>query len=320
MEAAVAGVAPLEPRPQEEDPEDDGREQRRRPRTGSARACSSPIVRSKPGTSRSAPISQPRYQSGCAPFVESPTWYGPQSQIGLICTRPPSRKSTPNDREHQAERARRLPGERRARRRRVASSARRAGTACGGASATSSRCTREQRPDRDREHEDVRDVHPRPERRAARERPAPDAARRGWRRRTGSRARPSSRSRAPCPRAGRRPSSSRCSPRAARASSIVSPMQYVRSRGLRNAPVKKTRSRCRTIAARNTFAAQWCVWRISSPALTSSEMSTTDAYAARHLRAAAAARTSRGRRSWSRRSDRRRASGRSPVATSRTNE
>ena len=49
------------------------------------------------------------------------------------------------------------------------------------------------------------------------------------------------------------------------------------SRGLRKAPVKKTRSRCSTIAARKTSAAQWCVWRISSPAFTENERSTTDA-------------------------------------------
>ena len=41
-----------------------------------------PIVMSKWGTSRSAPISQPRYQSGCAPFVAEATWYGPQSRSG----------------------------------------------------------------------------------------------------------------------------------------------------------------------------------------------------------------------------------------------
>src|SRR5215208_4091153 len=47
------------------------------------------------GISRNAPISQPRYQSGCAPFVDIHGWYGPHSQIGLIWTRPPSRNSTP---------------------------------------------------------------------------------------------------------------------------------------------------------------------------------------------------------------------------------
>ena len=42
-----------------------------------------------------APISQPRYQSGCAPLVEDARWYGPHSQIGLICTSPPSRNRMP---------------------------------------------------------------------------------------------------------------------------------------------------------------------------------------------------------------------------------
>ncbi len=36
--------------------------------------------------------------------------------------------------------------------------------------------------------------------------------------------------------------------------------------------MKKMRSRCNTIAAMKTFAAQWWVWRISSPAFTDSEM------------------------------------------------
>ena len=50
---------------------------------------------SKLGIRRNAPISQPRYQSGCAPFVPEATWYGPHCQIGLIWTSPPSRKRTP---------------------------------------------------------------------------------------------------------------------------------------------------------------------------------------------------------------------------------
>ena len=39
-------------------------------------------------------MSQPRYQSGCAPLVDDATWNGPHNQIGLISTRPPSRNST----------------------------------------------------------------------------------------------------------------------------------------------------------------------------------------------------------------------------------
>ncbi len=54
------------------------------------------------------------------------------------------------------------------------------------------------------------------------------------------------------------------------------PTIQLRSRGRRKAPVKKIRSTWTTIAATNTRAAQWCVWRISSPAFTSSEMSTAD--------------------------------------------
>ena len=46
------------------------------------------------GIVRGAPISQPRNQSGCAPLVDCHGSYGPQIQIGLICTSPPSSTST----------------------------------------------------------------------------------------------------------------------------------------------------------------------------------------------------------------------------------
>ncbi len=51
------------------------------------------------------------------------------------------------------------------------------------------------------------------------------------------------------------------------------------SRGLRNAPVKKTRSMCRPMAATNSRAAQWCIWRTKSPPRMSNEMSSVDAIA-----------------------------------------
>ncbi len=41
--------------------------------------------------------------------------------------------------------------------------------------------------------------------------------------------------------------------------SSVTPMIQLSSRGLRNAPVKKTRTRWAVIEATNTSAAQWCV-------------------------------------------------------------
>ncbi len=50
--------------------------------------------------------------------------------------------------------------------------------------------------------------------------------------------------------------------------------------------MKKIRIRCSTIAATNTSAAQWCVWRISRPALTSKERSTRRAVRLAHRRAA----------------------------------
>ena len=48
------------------------------------------------------------------------------------------------------------------------------------------------------------------------------------------------------------------------------------SRGLRNAPVKKTRSMCTTIAAMNSRAAQWCICRMMRPPRTSNERFSDD--------------------------------------------
>ena len=54
------------------------------------------------------------------------------------------------------------------------------------------------------------------------------------------------------------------------------PTSQLTSRGRRKAPVKKIRHRWMTIAARNTRAAQWWVWRISSPAGTSNDSRSTE--------------------------------------------
>jgi hypothetical protein len=51
--------------------------------------------------------------------------------------------------------------------------------------------------------------------------------------------------------------------------SSVQPMIQLISRGRRNAPVKNTRARCTVMAARNSSAAQWWIWRITRPARTS---------------------------------------------------
>ena len=58
------------------------------------------------------------------------------------------------------------------------------------------------------------------------------------------------------------------------------------SRGLRNAPVKKIRNMCTTIAAMNSSAAQWCIWRMIRPPRTSNEMSSDGLVRPRHLDAA----------------------------------
>src|SRR6476661_2894730 len=56
-------------------------------------------------------------------------------------------------------------------------------------------------------------------------------------------------------------------------------MTQLISRGLRNAPVKNTRSMCTDSAMMNISAAQWWICRISSPPLMSKEMSTVERYA-----------------------------------------
>ena len=61
----------------------------------------------------------------------------------------------------------------------------------------------------------------------------------------------------------------------ARTSSVTPIIQLI-SRGRRNAPVKKIRARWATIAATNTSAAQWWIWRITMPARTSKLMRMAD--------------------------------------------
>jgi hypothetical protein len=59
--------------------------------------------------------------------------------------------------------------------------------------------------------------------------------------------------------------------------SRVTPTIQFTSRGRRKAPVKNTRHRCTTRAARKMRAAQWCIWRITRPARTSKLMSSEEA-------------------------------------------
>ena len=57
------------------------------------------------------------------------------------------------------------------------------------------------------------------------------------------------------------------------------PISQLTSRGLRNAPVKNTRSMCTKAAATNRSAAQWWIWRTSRPPRTSNEISSVEANA-----------------------------------------
>ncbi len=60
----------------------------------------------------------------------------------------------------------------------------------------------------------------------------------------------------------------------------VTPTIQFSSRGRRKAPVKKTRQRWAMTEARNTRAAQWWIWRMTSPALTSKLSSSVERNAA----------------------------------------
>jgi hypothetical protein len=57
------------------------------------------------------------------------------------------------------------------------------------------------------------------------------------------------------------------------------PSTQLSSRGLRKAPVKNTRIMCVTMAAKKSRAAQWCIWRMSSPPRTSNDRFSVDAKA-----------------------------------------
>ena len=57
------------------------------------------------------------------------------------------------------------------------------------------------------------------------------------------------------------------------------PTTQFSSRGLRNAPVKNTRSMCTDTEATNRRADQWCTWRMNMPPRTSKEMFRDELYA-----------------------------------------
>ena len=58
--------------------------------------------------------------------------------------------------------------------------------------------------------------------------------------------------------------------------SMMVPMTQLSSRGLRKAPVKKTRAMWTTMEPTKMSAAQWCIWRTSSPPRTPKEMLTVE--------------------------------------------
>ena len=60
-------------------------------------------------------------------------------------------------------------------------------------------------------------------------------------------------------------------------------MIQLSSRGLRNAPVKKMRAMCTAIEPTKMSAAQWCIWRMTSPLRTPKDRLTVEAKAAETL-------------------------------------
>ncbi|OPZ51410.1 MAG: hypothetical protein BWY91_02686 [bacterium ADurb.BinA028] len=56
-------------------------------------------------------------------------------------------------------------------------------------------------------------------------------------------------------------------------------MTQLSSRGLRNAPVRNTRSMCTVMATQNIRAAQWWICRISRPPRMSNEIASVELYA-----------------------------------------
>ena len=58
---------------------------------------------------------------------------------------------------------------------------------------------------------------------------------------------------------------------------MVTPTIQLNSRGLRKAPVKKTRAMCTAMEPRKMSAAQWWAWRISRPDFTSKDRPTEEA-------------------------------------------
>ena len=63
------------------------------------------------------------------------------------------------------------------------------------------------------------------------------------------------------------------------------PTTQFSSRGLRKAPVKKTRSMCTPMEATNSSAAQWWTWRMNRPPRTSKEMFSDEFVRHRHFHA-----------------------------------
>ena len=59
--------------------------------------------------------------------------------------------------------------------------------------------------------------------------------------------------------------------------SSVTPTIQLSSRGLRKAPVKNTRHMCTAMEPTKTSAAQWCIWRMTSPLRTAKERLTVEA-------------------------------------------
>ena len=162
----VVREAALEPRPEREHCEHDEREERAAPERVRDDGCAADRD-VEAGHEPERADKPPEVPVGLGAVGAQPGSYGPHSQIGLICTSPPSAKSTPPS--PRRGRASAAPGRGTWERRRVAARSRAGrcgGTACGGAAPRAPGARHERREDR-REHEHVRDEHARLERRIA---------------------------------------------------------------------------------------------------------------------------------------------------------
>ncbi len=214
------------------------------------------------------PSPKAMYQSGWTPAVTCDGLYGPYSHTGLICTR--SAEGGHHAERHHVDEAaveRRRSGRTGGRRRSSVRPGRPLGVLLLDRPAGGDVIRARMEP-RDQQH--VHDVEPADDHRAG-ELAAEDQRSAATCRRPGT---TGSHRRHPKARAGEQIVGQRVAHEAFAhpMSNRKQPISQLVSRGLRNSPVKKMRSRWTTIAAINSSAAQWWICRMMRPPRTSKEI------------------------------------------------